>query len=198
MHHIHSTMLRNAIGLRPALILLAIIMMAPVAAAQKKIDDVADRFENESNVESTFSERRDPKTKKVTRISRVLMFERNDAATAFKRAFENERRNSVEATKTATSYTLKFIEKDCEMIYMLTNNGSRWSFIYRMNKVNDNNRSHRSKRRDHTMNSQLPEIPDIDSYGCSVSSSTSMNNGTTNTTVTYNNDGSTTVTTVTI
>jgi hypothetical protein len=107
--------------------ILSIITLAAAAipaAAQTAIDNLAASIENNDNVCTVFSERRNPETKKIYRESRVITVNRDNSSLGAyiakaRKAFEDERPNSTCATYSDGTYTLEFRDSKARYSYVL-------------------------------------------------------------------------------
>ncbi|MDE5553813.1 MAG: DUF5024 domain-containing protein [Muribaculaceae bacterium] len=98
--------------------------------AQERIDKEVARLEKDSNVDVTYTERRNPKTKKIERQSIILNGNSKVQAQQLWRAFEAERENSISVTKKRNqSFIMKFEDKKYHASYVLTVNDSNWSLV---------------------------------------------------------------------
>ena len=77
-------------------------------SAQSKIDKVIDSMEGKSDVETTYTERRSPKKKKLIMTSRIFNFTNTYYFEKLNKAFEEERSNSISAVKTKNQMTYRF------------------------------------------------------------------------------------------
>lgn len=74
----------------------------------------------------TYTEHRDPKTKKITKQNTILNGTNKSQADKLWKAFENERQNSVRVTKTRDqSFIIKFQDNKYSSSYVLTVSGIR-------------------------------------------------------------------------
>lgn len=89
-------------------ILLFALIGSASCFAQEKIDKVINMLEKKSDVETTYTERRSPKKKKLYRISRILTFSNNSYYESLVKAFEEERENTITAVKNRESMTYRF------------------------------------------------------------------------------------------
>lgn len=100
------------------------------SSAQASIDRLVSEFEKDQNVQVTYTEHRNPKTKKITKQNTVLNGNSSSQAAKLWKAFENERQNSVRVTKTRNqSFIIKFQDSKYSSSYVLTVNGSAWSLV---------------------------------------------------------------------
>ena len=91
---------------------IVLIVMAAfcssLMSAQSKIDKVIDSMEGKSDVETTYTERRSPKKKKLIMTSRIFNFTNTYYFEKLNKAFEEERSNSISAVKTKNQMTYRF------------------------------------------------------------------------------------------
>ena len=91
---------------------IAALTLALVATAsgwsQKRIAQLADKLERLTECESYYTEQRNPKTKKLVKQTRTFQFTNKGLVTALIRAFEDERENTVKATKSRNTYYWTF------------------------------------------------------------------------------------------
>lgn len=106
------------------------VMTSFASFAQERIDKEVARLEKDRNVDVTYTERRNPKNKKVERQSIILNGDNKVQAGALWRAFEAERENSISVTKKRNqSFIMKFEDKKYHASYILTVNDSKWSLV---------------------------------------------------------------------
>lgn len=102
------------------LIIALFCCTSQVASAQKKIDDLVNNLEKNRNVNTVYSEKRDPKTKKITRCTKVLTLPGGFQISKAQKVFESERKNAVEATKREGGiYILRFQDDKSTRLYKL-------------------------------------------------------------------------------
>lgn len=99
--------------------------------AQSRIDRIVKDLEKAHDVEVTYTERRDPKTKKLIKQSIILSGNSRKQYDQLWDAFEQERSNSVSVTKTRNrSFIIKFQDKNVQSSYVLSESGgSSWSLV---------------------------------------------------------------------
>lgn len=97
--------------------------------AQAKIDKLVSSLEKDPNVQVTYTERRDPQTKKITRQSVILTGTKKTTGEMLWNAFEQERPNSVSVTKQRESFIIKFQDKHYKSSYVLSVNENSWSLV---------------------------------------------------------------------
>lgn len=102
-----------------ATIIFSLILLSPaVAMGQAAIDREIAAAEKDPNVQVVFSEKRDPSTKKIIQESRVVIASSSEWEKRFRKAFNQERPNSVEASVTNQGvYSLTFKSADREASY---------------------------------------------------------------------------------
>lgn len=86
--------------LRRITFIAAFLAVTMSVNAQSRIDAYLDRLEKKSDVQCIYTEYRDPETKELTRISRIISFDNEAYVKRLVRAFEEERENALKATKT--------------------------------------------------------------------------------------------------
>lgn len=98
--------------------------------AQARIDRIIKDLEKAQDVVVTYTERRDPKTKKMIKQSIILNGNSKKQCDMLWSAFEQERDNSVSVTKTRNrSFIIKFQDKNNESSYVLSVSGTSWSLV---------------------------------------------------------------------
>ena len=107
---------------------VAIISSVP-SFAQAKIDKLVSSLEKDPEVQVTYTERRDPQTKKIPRQSLILTGTRKFTGETLWNAFEQERPNSVSVTKQRESFIIKFQDKNYRSSYVLSLSGKSWSLV---------------------------------------------------------------------
>lgn len=139
--------------------------------AQDKIDKLVASLEKESNVQVTYTERRNPQTKKIVRQSTILNGNRKQQAEWLWNAFEQERPNSVSVTKTGSkSFVIKFQDKNYISSYVLGVNGTSWSLVITKRGANEDDD-------DYSFNYKLNDLNGLDLSGlCELSALESLNN----------------------
>ena len=104
--------------------------VAMSAAAQAKIDKLVSQLEKRQGVTVTYTETRNPKTKKIVRQNIILNGDNSADARQLWAAFEAERENSVKVVKTGNkSFIIKFQDKKGHSSYVLSVEGSTWSLV---------------------------------------------------------------------
>ena len=154
---------------------IALLCIAISASAQAKIDKYIEDMEKRPDVETTYTERRAPRKKKLVRISRIMNFQNPKYYQQLIKAFEDERDNTVSASKTDKMMTYRFENNKGTSTYSLTW-GQGYSAPYTLVM------SWRSQDADDQSyigdeHSSGSEILVFDSFGCNtkVSTSTSAN-----------------------
>lgn len=89
-------------------LLLLMVFCAGLSRAQGRIDKVIDWMEDRTDVETTYTERRSPKKKKLMATSRIFNFDNSAYFKRLTKAFEEERNNSISAVKTKNQMTYRF------------------------------------------------------------------------------------------
>lgn len=105
-----------------------------ISSAQKSIDNLVNKFEEDSNVEVTYMENRDPQTKEIVYKTLALKGDNAKQGQELWKAFEAERGNSVYIIKDKKkSFIIKFLDKNGYSTYILTieNHGS-WKLHLRV------------------------------------------------------------------
>ncbi|MDE5567759.1 MAG: DUF5024 domain-containing protein [Muribaculaceae bacterium] len=98
--------------------------------AQARIDRIIKDLEKAQDVVVTYTERRDPKSKKMIKQSIILNGNSKKQCEMLWSAFEQERDNSVSVTKTRNrSFIIKFQDKNNESSYVLSVSGTSWSLV---------------------------------------------------------------------
>ena len=121
--------MNNRFITKTAIVLIAIITSFS-SFAQSRIDKEIARLEKDSNVEVTYTERRNPGNKKLIKQSIILNGNNKAQAENLWNAFEAERVNSVSVTKQRDkSFIMKFEDKQYHSSYVLTVNGTNWSLV---------------------------------------------------------------------
>lgn len=98
--------------------------------AQGRIDRIVEELEKSQGVEVTYTERRDPKTKKLIKQSIILSGNSKKQYEQLWQAFEHERANSVSVVKNRNrSFIIKFQDKNNRSSYALSISGTDWSLL---------------------------------------------------------------------
>lgn len=96
--------------------------------AQGRIDKVIDSMESKPDVETTYTERRSPKKKKLMMTSRIFNFKNTYYFERLRKAFEEERPNSISAVKTKNQMTYRFDDDKGVSTYTLSWTGDSGPF----------------------------------------------------------------------
>lgn len=160
---------------RYILFLLCLFCASVFLSAQGDIDKIINVLEKKSDVETTYTERRSPKKKKLVMTSRIFNFENKSYFEMLRKSFEEERKNSISAVKTKSQMTYRFDDDKGVSSYTLSWSGTLANphgpftmvMTWRSNDASDT--------------SFLPEDPSaieftdgdlsmsmVDSYGCKV------------------------------
>lgn len=116
-------------------LLILISLLAGIAAsAQGRIDRVIDDLEKKNDVETTYTERRTPKTHKLYRVTVVMGFNNDKYFERLAKAFEDEREKAVSAVKSREYRTYRFIDDKGTSTYTLYKN----SVVKTWRSVEDN------------------------------------------------------------
>lgn len=112
-------------------------------SAQAAIQKIVDQLEKEKDISVTYSERRNPSTKKIVSQSTYLSGRNRADADKLWKAFEEERKNSVSVTKERnSSFIIKFENKEYTSSYILsiTQNYS-WTLVISRKQTGSKNSS---------------------------------------------------------
>lgn len=117
--------------MKTARLLITAIMMIGIslsATAQARIDRVIERLEEMDGVSVTYTEKRNPKTKKTYKSSKVITFSDASMAKQLMEAMKQERENAIEISQVNKSINmLKFGDNDTYTKYTLMNDGKSWT-----------------------------------------------------------------------
>lgn len=155
---------------------IALLCIAISASAQAKIDKYIEDMEKRPDVETTYTERRAPRKKKLVRISRIMNFQNPKYYQQLIKAFEDERDNTVSASKTDKMMTYRFENNKGTSTYSLTwgqGYSAPYTLVMSWRSQDADDQSYIGD--EHSTGS---EILVFDSFGCNtkVSTSTSTNN----------------------
>lgn len=155
---------------------IALLCIAISASAQAKIDKYIEDMEKRPDVETTYTERRAPRKKKLVRISRIMNFQNPKYYQQLIKAFEDERGNTVSASKTDKMMTYRFENNKGTSTYSLTwgqGYSAPYTLVMSWRSQDADDQSYIGD--EHSTGS---EILVFDSFGCNtkVSTSTSTNN----------------------
>lgn len=155
---------------------IALLCIAISASAQAKIDKYIEDMEKRPDVETTYTERRAPRKKKLVRISRIMNFQNPKYYQQLLKAFEDERDNTVSASKTDKMMTYRFENNKGTSTYSLTwgqGYSAPYTLVMSWRSQDADDQSYIDD--EHSTGS---EILVFDSFGCNtkVSTSTSTNN----------------------
>lgn len=130
-------------------ILLA--MSTLMAVAQGKIDKAVAEVEKSQGVSITCTEKRDPETKQVYKMSKVIKFTDKRLATKVTEAIIAESENAIEYTRIDTEiYQVIFVDGDRRMEYYIAKydkNTDSWVLVVDIKKTKQSTRVSPSKRR---------------------------------------------------
>lgn len=130
-------------------ILLA--MSTLMAVAQGKIDKAVAEVEKSQGVSITCTEKRDPETKQVYKMSKVIKFTDKRLATKVTEAIIAESENAIEYTRIDTEiYQVIFVDGDRRMEYYIAKydkNTDSWVLVVDIRKTKQSTRVSPSKRR---------------------------------------------------
>lgn len=106
----------------------AFVIVAIAVSAQSHIESAIKTVEKSQTTHNEiFSERRDPNTGKIARITRMMMISPQDAKHIIK-AFESDRSSSSSYEYVRNEvYTIKFYSKNSIRNYSLIRDGRRWT-----------------------------------------------------------------------
>lgn len=154
---------------------IALLCIAISASAQAKIDKYIEDMEKRPDVETTYTERRAPRKKKLVRISRIMNFQNPKYYQQLLKAFEDERDNTVSASKTDKMMTYRFENDKGTSTYSLTwgqGYSAPYTLVMSWRSQDADDQSYIGD--EHSTGS---EILVFDSFGCNtkVSTSTSTN-----------------------
>lgn len=154
---------------------IALLCIAISASAQAKIDKYIEDMEKRPDVETTYTERRAPRKKKLVRISRIMNFQNPKYYQQLIKAFEDERGNTVSASKTDKMMTYRFENNKGTSTYSLTwsqGYSAPYTLVMSWRSQDADDQSYIGD--EHSSGS---EILVFDSFGCNtkVSTSTSAN-----------------------
>lgn len=154
---------------------IALLCIAISASAQAKIDKYIEDMEKRPDVETTYTERRAPRKKKLVRISRIMNFQNPKYYQQLLKAFEDERDNTVSASKTDKMMTYRFENNKGTSTYSLTwgqGYSAPYTLVMSWRSQDADDQSYIDD--EHSTGS---EILVFDSFGCNtkVSTSTSTN-----------------------
>lgn len=97
------------------------------ASAQARIDRVIERLEEMDGVSVTYTEKRNPKTKKTYKSSKVITFSDASMAKQLMEAMKQERENAIEISQVNKSINmLKFGDNNTYTKYTLMKEGKSW------------------------------------------------------------------------
>ena len=151
------------------------LCIAISASAQAKIDKYIEDMDKRPDVETTYTERRAPRKKKLVRISRIMNFQNPKYYQQLLKAFEDERDNTVSASKTDKMMTYRFENNKGTSTYSLTwgqGYSAPYTLVMSWRSQDADDQSYIDD--EHSTGS---EILVFDSFGCNtkVSTSTSTN-----------------------
>lgn len=112
-------------------LLLTGIAMAVVSlssTAQEKIDRVIEKLENTDKVTVTYTEKRNPKTKKTYKSSKIITFSDATMAKQLREAMKQESENAIEISQVNKAIkVLKFGDGNMSKKYTLIESGNTWT-----------------------------------------------------------------------
>lgn len=112
-------------------------------SAQAAIQKIVDQLEKEKDISVTYSERRNPSTKKIVSQSTYLSGRNRADADKLWKAFEDERKNSVSVTKERnSSFIIKFEDKEYTASYILSiTQTNSWTLVISRKQTGSKNSS---------------------------------------------------------
>lgn len=122
---------------RLAMVLLTTVLTAVSSFAQGRIDKVLDDLEKKPDVETTYTERRTAKGRKLYRVTTILTFSKPDYYKRLSKAFEDERGNAVSAVKSRTQLTYRFQNDKGTSSYTVTKSNNEWTVVKSWRSTDD-------------------------------------------------------------
>ena len=130
---------------------IILAMSTLMAVAQGKIDKAVAEVEKSQGVSITCTEKRDPETKQVYKMSKVIKFTDKRLATKVTEAIIAESENAIEYTRIDTEiYQVIFVDGDRRMEYYIAKydkNTDSWVLVVDIRKTKRSPRVSPSKRR---------------------------------------------------
>lgn len=140
-----------------------LLCAAMPAFSQARIDKEIERMERIRDVETLYTEKREPKKKKLLVTSRIFNFSNSSLYDCLNRAFEAERPNSVSAMKTKTQMTYSFQDSKGVSTYTLTNNNGQYVLIMKwVSKENPDDDTSCNPNIDNALISGLKDLAQFD------------------------------------
>lgn len=130
---------------------ILLVMSTLMSVAQGKIDKAVAEVEKSQGVSITCTEKRDPETKQVYKMSKVIKFTDKRLATKVTEAIIAESENAIEYTRIDTKiYQVIFVDGDRRMEYYIAKydkNTDSWVLVVDIRKTRQSTRVSPSKRR---------------------------------------------------
>lgn len=130
---------------------ILLVMSTLMSVAQGKIDKAVAEVEKSQGVSLTCTEKRDPETKQVYKMSKVIKFTDKRLATKVTEAIIAESENAIEYTRIDTEiYQVIFVDGDRRMEYYIAKydkNTDSWVLVVDIRKTKRSTRVSPSKRR---------------------------------------------------
>lgn len=130
---------------------ILLVMSTLMSVAQGKIDKAVAEVEKSQGVSITCTEKRDPETKQVYKMSKVIKFTDKRLATKVTEAIIAESENAIEYTRIDTEiYQVIFVDGDRRMEYYIAKydkNTDSWVLVVDIRKTKRSTRVSPSKRR---------------------------------------------------
>lgn len=143
--------------LKSIFLVVAIVCSAIGASAQSNIEKAVAKIEKAKGVNVTYTEKRNPKTKKPYKSDKVINISDKNLIQDLQRAFEKDEPNAVEITRVNNNFsTLTFIENNVKTEYSISKRKDSWTIII-------------TKRTTKSV-SKRPSISTIDDYEIDLSS----------------------------
>lgn len=122
--------------LRYIAVIIALVAVTP-AFGQGKIRKLISDMEKRPGVTATYTEKRTRDSHKLYRITCVLKFTNDVYYNQLAKAFDDERNNTVSATKDGVSRVYRFQDKNSSSTFTLSKNGSFYVVVmnWRDNKI---------------------------------------------------------------
>ncbi len=159
--------------LRIFLALILAVICTNVSSAQTAIERVVKQLEQDESTTMTYTEQRDPSTKKVVSSNRVYVLKDKKLMKTLKEAFEKERENTVNATYTSNNIVFTFPDgsRYClnglrSSTYTLVINIGGSTSKSSDSKSRNNRRKNKSSSSSVTVGSAGQEVTILDNYGC--------------------------------
>lgn len=130
----------------------AIVLTAMQASAQKKIDDIIQNILDNKQYDVTYSERRDPQSRKIVESSHIINSSDRNLFKKLRQAFQDERKQSVNYSQVGNDIiTITFVEGSTTSTYsLIRDDDESWMLSANKQSTGSKNNTRKSSGRSNT------------------------------------------------